>query len=110
MTVTGGLPEIPDCGGKVSGLWIHDSNDQTNVIGGSYAARDRVLEVNGCSGSATEKWDGAPGDLADLCEKYTACPAEYPVIFCTTSGRGHDAQDDHALPAFTEFANELDPQ
>ncbi len=101
MTVTGGLPAIPACGGKIAAMWIHDEGDGGNVIGGSISALDRVLAVDGCTGSPTEPW--GEGSLANVCKRYTACPAEYPVVFCTTQGRGHDAQNDNALPGFTQF-------
>jgi poly(3-hydroxybutyrate) depolymerase len=108
MAVTGGLPEIPACSGKpVSALWIHDEGDTANQISGNLAALDRVLAVNGCTGSPTATW-GA-GALNGICKQYTACPADHPVVFCKTTGRGHDSQNDNAHPAFTEFAHLTDP-
>jgi poly(3-hydroxybutyrate) depolymerase len=106
--VTGGLPAIPACGGKVAGMWIHDAGDSANVIGGNIAALNRVLAVNGCTGSPQADW--GEGIMAEAgCKQYTACPAEYPVVFCTTSNQGHDAQNQHALPGFTQFLSMMDP-
>jgi poly(3-hydroxybutyrate) depolymerase len=111
-SVTGGLPDVPMCSNaKVGGLWIHDAGDTANYPAGSIAAINRVMQVNGCTGDyetgVTEPW-GPNSALMGICEKYTTCPAEYPVIFCSTTGRGHDAQNDNALPAFTTYYNELD--
>jgi len=113
-TVTGGpvFPDVP-CGGPVAALWIHDSDDHENVIGGnSMTSLPRVLAVNKCTGGptgTTAKW-GSTTALSDYCKQYTGCPADYPVIFCTTSGRGHSSQDDMALPAFIEFQNMMNPK
>jgi poly(3-hydroxybutyrate) depolymerase len=109
-SVTGGpvLPEVP-CGGKVSAIWIHDSDDKENIIGGNQATSlPRVLKVNGCTGGTagpTEAWGTSAAQLKNFCKRYTACPAEYPVIFCATSGSGHSAQDNLAIPGFIEFEN-----
>jgi hypothetical protein len=43
--------------------------------------------------------------LSSVCEQYVDCPAQYPVVFCTTMGLQHGAQDDKALPGFIEFEN-----
>ena len=104
-SVTGGLPAIPQCNGRVAGIWIHDAGDTANVIAGSYAARDRVLAANGCAGSPTAPW--AP--MSDVCVQYTACPKEFPVVFCTTNGQGHGDQPTRALPAFAKFFDMMGP-
>ena len=103
--VTGGLPAIPPCNGPVAAIWIHDAGDTANVIAGNYAARDRVLAANGCAGSPTAPW--AP--MSDVCVQYTACPKQYPVVFCTTNGQGHGDQPTRALPAFDKFFDMMDP-
>jgi poly(3-hydroxybutyrate) depolymerase len=109
-SVTGGpvLPDVP-CGGKVAALWIHDSDDHENIIGGnSMTSLPRVLTANGCMGGVsgpTAPWGTSVAELMTECKQYTSCPAQYPVIFCTTSGRGHSAQDVLALPSFIEFQN-----
>ncbi|HEX3774990.1 MAG TPA: hypothetical protein VHV51_11035 [Polyangiaceae bacterium] len=109
-TVTGGpVPSSVPCGGKVAGMWIHDINDPANDYGGSVMARDRVLAENGCVGSATKAW-GEIDLLSSVCQQYTACPLDYPVVFCTTMGLEHSAQDDRALPGFIEFQDMMNPQ
>ena len=59
------------------------------------------MMMNGCVGSATEPW--GEGLLAEICLRYINCPAEYPVIFCTTTGQGHSDQAANAIPGFTQF-------
>ncbi len=108
-SVTGG-PVLPDvqCGGKEAALWIHDSDDKENIIGGnSGTSLPRVLAVNGCTGGLNgpkAPW-GSTSAMNSVCQQYTACPPEYPVIFCATSTKGHSSQDDLALPTFIEFEN-----
>ena len=107
-SVTGGpvLPDVP-CGGKVAALWIHDTDDAENIIGGNLTTSlPRVLAVNGCTDGVKGKqapWGTSVPQLAAVCKEFTDCPPEYPVIFCTTSGFGHSAQDPTAVPAFIEF-------
>jgi polyhydroxybutyrate depolymerase len=102
-TVSGGpVPSTVPCGGNVAGMWIHDTNDPANDYGGSVMARDRVLTQNGCVGSAMKAW-GSIDLLSSVCMQYTACPVDYPVVFCTTMGLQHGAQDNRALPGFIEF-------
>ncbi len=52
---------------------------------GSAAARDFILNLNGCGGSdgPTEQWGEWPE-----CKKYTNCPAAFPVVYCMPVG-GH---------------------
>ncbi len=108
-TVSGGpVPSTVPCGGNVAGMWIHDTDDPANDYGGSVMARDRVLTQNGCVGSATKAW-GDIDLLSSVCQQYTACPADYPVVFCTTMGLQHGAQDNRALPGFIEFEDMMNP-
>ena len=108
-TDTGGpvQPDVP-CGGKVAALWMHDVDDRENVISGNIlVSLPRVLAVNGCTGGAqgpTAPWGSTP-NLSDICQQYTACPPDYPVIFCTTIGKAQSSQDDLTLPGFIEFQN-----
>lgn len=105
-SVAGTLPaSLPVCNGPVAGLWIHDTGDTAIPIQGAFDARDRVLEANGCSGSASMAWPAMP----DACLQYTDCPSEYPVVFCTTSDSQHASQEDRALQAFTAFFDMMDP-
>lgn len=104
--VAGGPAPIPDCPGPVAAIMIHDENDGSNGIGGGEAARARVLEQNNCTGTDTEMWDAQ----YPMCQKYTGCPAEYPVVWCQTSGVGHSPQDDLSAPVFWKFLMQLPPR
>jgi polyhydroxybutyrate depolymerase len=101
--VSGGLPifERPsDCKGSVASLYIHDNTDGNNTIGGGLAARDRSLRMAGCSDS-TQPWDPTP------CKAYDGCKPGYPVVWCETTGKGHDRQDNLAPGAFWKFFSQF---
>lgn len=90
------------CMGSVAALLIHDTDDGTVQISASEGARDRYLEGNGCDADAPRAaFDPAP------CEAYAGCDARLPVVWCQTSGRGHDRQDSLAAPAFWSFLSSL---
>jgi hypothetical protein len=68
------------------------------VISGSERARDRQLTQNGCDRSmAAVPQDPSP------CVRYPGCPATHPVVWCPTSGQGHNRQDSWAPAAFWNF-------
>ena len=101
--VSGGLPifERPsDCKGSVASLYIHDNTDGSNNIGGGIAARDRSLRIDGCS-DTTEAWEPSP------CKAYQGCKPGYPVVWCETTGKGHDRQDNLAPGAFWKFFSQF---
>jgi hypothetical protein len=83
-----------------------DQDDNVNPISGnSQVSLPRVLAVNGCAGGVTgptAPWGSTPS-LSGLCQQYTACPSDYPVIFSTSTGRGQTSFDDLALAGFIEF-------
>jgi poly(3-hydroxybutyrate) depolymerase len=101
-SVAGGTPYQPECVGTVARIFVHDQNDDENQIAGNIPERDRLLELNMCDTAAQPvAEDPAP------CVRYQGCDPEHPVIWCATSGQGHDRQDDLAATAFwglfTEF-------
>jgi poly(3-hydroxybutyrate) depolymerase len=96
----------PPCNGPVAGFWIHDLMDSV-PYSGAVAARDRVLRMNGCTGSPTEPWHPEIEGMG-VCVKHTSCPAAYPVVFCTTTGQGHYDQHDRAIPGLALFFKELE--
>jgi hypothetical protein len=101
----------PTCNGPVAGIWIHDEGDAgANPYSCAVKQKDRLLEQNGCSGGAggpTEPW-GADFFTSGACVKYTNCPAQYPVIFCSTTTRGHDPQNNNAIPGFQKFVSDIE--
>jgi hypothetical protein len=107
--VAGAEPtKSPSCNGPVAFLGIHDQNDTSAPFALGLAARDRALSMNGCAGSPTAAWpDDGPG-LGKNCAQYTACPQDYPVVFCETSGLGNAWQANIGVPAFTLFFKQLE--
>ncbi|HEY0709606.1 MAG TPA: hypothetical protein VGG33_22535, partial [Polyangia bacterium] len=85
-TAAGGLRRDRPTPARVpfAALLLTGQNDGANPISGptgSAAARDLVLQTNGCVGTATTDWPGMAN-----CKQYTGCPAAYPVIWCTPPG------------------------
>jgi hypothetical protein len=107
---SGGEPaNDPPCNGPVAAIWIHGTAEALNPFAGDQAALARVLKMNGCEGSPTAPWHPEVSGL-DVCQQYTACPADYPVVFCATnlvSQNGPDVR--RAVPAFKLLFDALDP-
>ena len=91
----------PACTGPEASFMVVGEADTANPVGplaptdsryaqlgsaGSAPGRDDYLLRNGCAGSASAPWDPA----YPACVKYTACPAAYPVVWCSLPGVGHD--------------------
>jgi hypothetical protein len=120
-SVTGGLPPAIRDGAKtcvdkpIAAFLIHDFNDQSNIYQGSVAAVNRLLALNGCSGgttmdtapSAPYTITGVPNTATFSCVQYTGCPAQYPIVFCTSQDQQHNAQTSAAVPGFWEFFSRL---
>lgn len=86
------------CGGPVAALLVHDRDDVAVNISESEAARDQLAERNHCAvDQARQSVPPAP------CEAYVGCGAGHPVVWCETSGHGHDRQDAFVVPAFWDF-------
>jgi poly(3-hydroxybutyrate) depolymerase len=99
-TIAGGSPGN-DCTDRVAALLIHDDTDDL-PIATTAATRDRYLENNGCDAAApTTPTEHPP------CEAYAGCDEGYPVVWCATTGMGHDRQDGLAAPAFWDFLSAL---
>jgi hypothetical protein len=102
-SLSGGDPDgLPACGGPIAALWIHDIGDGSPYAADVHAL-DRVLAGNGCQGDHTSSPTAVWPAMPDICLQYTSCPADYPVVFCTTMGMGHANQPERAIPAFTAF-------
>jgi hypothetical protein len=92
-TAAGGLEppakRTPASNEPFAAMLLTGASDTTNPATGatgSMAARDLILQVNGCVGTATAPWP-MPSD--GNCQQYTGCPADYPVIYCLSSQQGH---------------------
>ena len=47
-SVSGGV-QGNNCSGRIARIFLHDSDDMNNVIGGSYKERDRLIALNHCT-------------------------------------------------------------
>jgi poly(3-hydroxybutyrate) depolymerase len=99
-TVTGGNPGVRNCTGPIAQMFVHDEDDMDNQISGGISARDRLLMQNNCT-MTTMPQDPSP------CVRYQGCDPGYPVVWCQTTGKGHDRQDSLAAPAFWNFFKEF---
>ena len=88
--------------GSMAQMFIHDLDDTENGISGSESARDRLLMQNECDVS-----EPAVAQEPAPCTRYQGCTPGYPVVWCATSGNGHNRQDDFAAPAFWDFFKEF---
>jgi poly(3-hydroxybutyrate) depolymerase len=71
---------------------------------GSGQARDEILARNKCTGTATTQWD----PMYPLCQKYTGCPAAYPVVWCgMTTGGHYPAHPPYTPEAMNKFLGSL---
>jgi polyhydroxybutyrate depolymerase len=101
-TVAGGNPGVRNCTGPIAQIFVHDTEDTSNGIESSESARDRLLMENNCDTSI----EPVPED-PEPCVRYQGCDPGYPVVWCQTSGQGHDRQDGLAAPAFWSFFQEF---
>lgn len=98
FSVAGGLRENRwACNGPSAAFMIVSTPDQANPVGplaqiniaedtfGSAPARDELLDRNGCTGTTTAPYDAK----YPRCQKYTDCPAAYPVIWCEFPNGNH---------------------
>lgn len=87
------------CEGQVADWMLHDQNDLAVTYDRGVAARARELDRNGCS-------DARDG-IGDGCFRYRDCDDGYPVVWCETSGIGHDIRGDFAPPRVWAFFESL---
>jgi polyhydroxybutyrate depolymerase len=80
--VAGPGPFVSACDGPVPMWMTHDVDDDALPVSGARSARDFWLRQNGCTGT----WSA---DAPAQCQK-AACPAASPVVYCESSGVGHD--------------------
>ena len=79
------------------------------------AALERLLALNKCAGGTTMREapfepytiTGVPNNPTSTASRYTGCPPAYPIVFCTSRGKTHDAQTGAAVPGFWQFFKRL---
>jgi polyhydroxybutyrate depolymerase len=82
------------CKGKVAAWFLHDTNDEAINITQGIAARDKAIASNGCSQKTV--------DVGNGCVQYQGCQ-DAPVVWCQTSGFGHDIRGDFAPAIVWQF-------
>lgn len=87
--VAGPGPFSDTCGGAVPAWMTHDKNDDALPVADARSSRDFWAAENGCK---TASWSAVAG--RPECQRNTSCPAGEPLVYCETSGVGHD------VPAF----------
>jgi len=87
--VAGPGPFTDTCSGAVPVWMTHDADDNALPVKDARSSRDFWAAENGCGTSA---WAVVPG--RPECKRNTACPADAPLVYCETTGVGHD------VPAF----------
>jgi poly(3-hydroxybutyrate) depolymerase len=126
VEATGGEPPQPTCvtGDHIASLFLHDVNDQLNSYAGILPACARALKNNGCatttcdpsSAATTQPWP-VPAGLTipgmGKCIQFDGCPADSPVVFCTTvnvdpGGANHyESVNSFIPPLFWNFINQF---
>ena len=80
----------PDTKHPVAALLLTGATDTTNPATGptgSDLAMNLILQTNGCQGTATVPWETPCPSCG--CNRYTGCPAAYPVVRCRSTLAGH---------------------
>jgi polyhydroxybutyrate depolymerase len=93
-----GGPRGSNCKGKVASWFLHDVDDAAVPIANGRTARDRAIEMNGCSAVKVDEGDG--------CERYQGCE-KTPVVWCESKGIGHDIRGDFAPARVWKFFQRL---
>ena len=127
VEATGEEPsQQPTCvtGSHIASLFLHDVNDQLNPYAGILPACARALKNNGCAtatcdpsnAQTTQAWP-VPGGLMipgmGKCVQFNGCPADSPVVFCTTvnvdpGGANHyEHVNSFIPPLFWGFLNQF---
>jgi hypothetical protein len=118
-TIQGAQPPLPTCMKDPIGLFvIADTMENGNPYTANVMAASRLFTQNGCTGTFVSPMPpagcGAACSTYDTmamtaapptttCVKYTGCPADGPIIFCTTIGQGHHTFEPWSDQAFWNF-------
>lgn len=100
----GGLPECHPA--PLAALYIQNASDTTRPYGSLVAGCSRVLRQNGCAATdcaagATTPYPVPPKVSLPLggidCRQFDGCPAEAPVVLCTTHLTGRSTSSDRPI-------------
>lgn len=93
--VSGPGPFTDVCGGAVAVWMTHDTGDAILPIADAHRARDFWARENGCG----DDWEP---DVLPMCLRNAACPPNAPLVYCETSGIGHEMTT-FAVAAISDF-------
>lgn len=84
------------CKGPIPFMGAHDMGDDANSYACGKENRDRIVKLNGCT-DQTMPYDPGPmitkpNNATVSCVQYVGCMPGYPVVWCTTTGLGHNDQ------------------
>lgn len=99
---SGGPPPLPTCTGPIATIMVHDTTDGANSYDGGKQTRDRIRQLNGCT-DQTAPWD----PMYPECVAYQGCMPGYPLVFCTTMGKGHTENVPFSTEGFWKFWSSL---
>jgi hypothetical protein len=117
--IQGAQPPLPQCKTNHVGLFIvADTMEVGNPYMQNVVAAQRVYGQNMCTGTfmgpmpptgcgtACMTYDTgamAAAPPTTTCVKYKDCPADGPIVFCTTVGQGHKTFEPWSVQAFWNF-------
>jgi polyhydroxybutyrate depolymerase len=101
--VAGPGPFSDNCGGAVPVWMTHDADDMGLPVKDARSSRDFWASQNGCGKSTWTAVAGRPE-----CQRNTSCPAGEPLVYCETTGVGHQVPD-FAIEAIGGFFESLRP-
>jgi polyhydroxybutyrate depolymerase len=92
-------PASSACTSTTAAWLLHDADDDVVSLRLGEAAREQARQRNGCAASSRAAGSG--------CVAYDGCRAGEPVVWCQTSGFGHDIRGDFAPPLVWQFFSAL---
>jgi hypothetical protein len=108
---------LPTCHpSPMAAFYVHDINDTDSTYASILPGCSRILQQNGCSNTTCDPSDktlttpypvpaGVNLTISNgTCVKF-GCPAEYPVVFCTTNYAPNHHSDDQYMGVVALFWN-----
>jgi hypothetical protein len=113
-TIQGAQPPLPQCKTNHIGLFIlADTMETGNPYMQNVVAAQRLFTQNGCEGTfmspmppagcgtscMTYDTKATPLPPTATCVQYKGCPADGPIVFCSTIGQGHKTFEPWSVPS-----------
>ncbi|MEA2698378.1 MAG: polyhydroxybutyrate depolymerase [Myxococcales bacterium] len=86
-----GATSAPPCTDlPTPGIWSHNEMDVGNLPIGTQRAITRALKTNKCQGDFMTSPRATYDDPTNgNCQRFTSCPAEFPIVYCHPTTGGH---------------------